>query len=127
MSRKLLIIDDDFRNVFALQAVLKAKNFVCVSAVNARDGIALLKSDSSIGMVLMDMMMPDMDGYEAIGLIRSDPDIKSTPIIAVTAQAMTGDKEKCMEAGASGYVSKPVNIDILLDLITAQAGRSGEE
>ncbi|WP_411275380.1 response regulator [Daejeonella sp.] len=113
LKKKVLIIDDDSRNIFALTAVLKARGFNCISATCAVEGINLLNNDSEIGIVLMDMMMPDMDGYEAIDEIRSDEKIGSIPIIAVTAQAMIGDREKALAAGADDYASKPVDVDLL--------------
>ena len=114
---KILIIDDDSRNVFALNAVLKAKSFSCVSASNAEAGLQMLKENKEIGLVLMDMMMPDMDGYEAIAEMKKDMDLNKIPVISVTAQAMMGDKERCLIAGADGYVSKPIKINELLRLI----------
>lgn len=119
MSQKknILIIDDDSRNIFALQAVLKAKGYNCLSAISAKDGIELLLHDREIGIVLMDMMMPDMDGYEAIAAIRKTDTISQIPVIAVTAQAMVGDKKKCMDAGARDYVSKPINVDALIEIL----------
>ena len=116
-SKKILIIDDDPRNIFALSAVLKAKAFDCISCVSAREAIDLLKSDEYIDVVLIDMMMPEMDGYEAIPIIKSISKRRSTPVISVTAQAMLGDREKCIAVGADGYVSKPVDVDKLLELI----------
>lgn len=113
-TKKILIIDDDSRNIFALTAVLKAKKFSCLSAISAQQGFDLLKNDAEIGVVLMDMMMPDMDGYEAIGKMKNHSEMAKIPVIAVTAQAMVGDKERCLAAGAVGYVSKPVNVDELL-------------
>lgn len=113
-TKKILIIDDDSRNIFALTAVLKAKKFTCLSAVSAQDGLEILKSDSEIGVVLMDMMMPDMDGYEAMAKMKKDPALDKIPVIAVTAQAMVGDRERCINAGATGYISKPVNVDELM-------------
>ena len=113
-TKKILIIDDDSRNIFALTAVLKAKKFNCLSAISAQQGFDLLKDDTEIGVVLMDMMMPDMDGYEAIGKMENHPQMADIPVIAVTAQAMVGDRERCLAAGAVGYVSKPVNVDELL-------------
>jgi CheY-like chemotaxis protein len=115
--KKVLIIDDDSKNIFALSATLKAKGYTTISAGTARSGIELLKERPDIGIVLMDMMMPEMDGYEAIQLIRSDAMLAKTPVIAVTAQAMAGDKEKCLAAGADNYISKPVNVDVLLDIL----------
>ena len=114
---KVLIIDDDPTNIFALKAVLKAKGWDTLSAYSAADGMKLLSKDESIGIVLLDMMMPDIDGYEMIGQLRADEHFKKLPVIAVTAQAMKGDREKCLEAGASDYVSKPIDIDRLYVLL----------
>lgn len=116
-KKKVLIIDDDSRNIFALTAVLKARNFQCVSASGAIEGISLLANDPEIGIVLMDMMMPDMDGYEAIDQIRSNKKIAGIPIIAVTAQAMVGDREKTLAAGADNYASKPIDVDFLTTIL----------
>jgi len=115
---KILIIDDDNRNIFALSAVLKARKYNCISATSGEQGLEILKSDKDIGVVLMDMMMPGMDGYEAMAVMNRDMNLKHVPVIAVTAQAMLGDRERCLEAGAIGYVSKPINVDQLTDLIT---------
>lgn len=119
LKKKVLIIDDDSRNIFALKAVLKARGFCCISASGAMEGIHLLNNDSEIAIVLMDMMMPDMDGYEAIKKIRSNEKIGRIPIIAVTAQAMLGDREKALAAGADNYASKPVDVDLLAGYINA--------
>ncbi|QBO58447.1 response regulator [Chryseobacterium salivictor] len=116
-QKEILIIDDDSKNIFALNAVLNAKKYRCVSALSARQGFQLLSDNKNIGVVLMDMMMPEMDGYEAIGKMKSDEELKKIPVIAITAQAMTGDREKCLEAGADGYLSKPVNVDELLQVL----------
>lgn len=113
----VLIIDDDSRNIFALKAVLKSKGFNVQSAASANEGLAMLRQNKGIKIVLLDMMMPDMDGYETLGLIRSDNELSHTTVFAVTAQAMTGDREKCLEAGANEYVSKPIDVDLLLDLL----------
>jgi two-component system cell cycle response regulator DivK len=120
MGNKILIIDDDNRNIYALRLVLKAKGFECLTATDAATGIELLENDNNIGIVLMDMMMPDMDGYEATGIIRNNPALSDVYIIAVTAQAMVGDREKCLAAGASAYVSKPIDVDVLLELLKEQ-------
>jgi two-component system, cell cycle response regulator DivK len=120
MESKILIIDDDNRNIYALRLVLKAKGFECLTATDAATGLQLLKDQKDIGIVLMDMMMPEMDGYEATGIIRNTPGLEDLYIIAVTAQAMVGDREKCMAAGASAYVSKPIDVDILLNLLKQQ-------
>ncbi len=113
-TKKILIIDDDNRNIFALTAVLKAKKYTCLSATSARKGFNLIEDDNDIAVVLMDMMMPDMDGYQAMAKMRELPKLKEIPVIAVTAQAMVGDKERCLAAGAVGYISKPINIDELI-------------
>jgi len=114
---KVLIIDDDARNIFALSAVLKAKKFNCLSAQSALEGLELLSQNNDIGIVLMDMMMPEMDGYDAIGHIRKNESLATIPVIAVTAQAMIGDKEKCLTAGATDYISKPVDVDLLIKIL----------
>ncbi|WP_312819829.1 response regulator [Kaistella carnis] len=116
-AKEILIIDDDSKNIFALSAVLKAKKYQCISAISAGQGLKLLSSNKNIGVVLMDMMMPEMDGYEAIGKMKSDHELKDIPVIAITAQAMAGDREKCIEAGADGYISKPVDVNELLQLL----------
>src|SRR5690349_23518344 len=116
-KKEILIIDDDSRNIFALSAVLRSRGYVCFSATGAQEGIKMLENNKGIKVVLMDMMMPDMDGYEAIEVIRNSDEIKSVPIVAVTAQAMVGDREKCLEAGANAYVSKPIDVDVLFQLL----------
>ncbi|MCD0487374.1 response regulator [Pedobacter sp. MC2016-14] len=117
-THKVLIIDDDNRNIFALTAVLRAKGYQCVSATGAEEGIDILMEDREIAVVLMDMMMPGMDGYQAIKKMNNSPELKDIPVIAVTAQAMLGDRERCLDAGAVGYVSKPINVDDLTKLLT---------
>jgi CheY-like chemotaxis protein len=115
MPQKLiLIIDDDNRNIFALKAVLKAKGFDCLSAISAQEGFSIMEKHDNVAIVLMDMMMPDMDGYQAISVMKKSAKMQNIPVLAVTAQAMVGDKERCLSAGASGYVSKPINVDELL-------------
>lgn len=116
-SKKILIIDDDNRNIFALKAVLTAKKYTCLAASSAKEGFELMKQDPNIGVVLLDMMMPEMDGYETLGKMKEDKHLKNIPVIAVTAQAMLGDKERCLNAGANGYVAKPVNIEELVKLL----------
>lgn len=115
--KEILIIDDDSKNIFALSAVLKAKKYDCVSALSADSGFDLIAENKNIGVVLMDMMMPEMDGYEAIKKMKSDAAMNSIPVVAITAQAMTGDREKCLEAGADGYISKPVDVTELVKLL----------
>ena len=116
-NKSILIIDDDSRNIFALTLYLKAKGFRSVSALSAKEGMEKLKTEKDVAIVLMDMMMPEMDGYEAINTIKAQREFADLPIIAVTAQAMTGDKEKCLAAGASGYISKPIDMDKLIEVI----------
>jgi CheY-like chemotaxis protein len=118
MERKrFLIVDDDSRNIFALSAVLRASGMECLSCTSAAEAIDILKTGEHVDFVLLDMMMPEMDGYEAIPLIRQIPGRRSLPLIAVTAQAMVGDREKCLQAGADGYISKPIDIDKLWHLL----------
>lgn len=112
-TKNILIIDDDARNIFALSLVLRSRGYAVLSATSAREGIELLHTNKSISIMLLDMMMPDMDGYQALALIRSDEKLKDFPVIAVTAQAMPGDREKCLQAGATGYISKPIDMDKL--------------
>ena len=115
MSRQLLIIDDDSRNIFALKATLQASGYEVLSALSAEEGLSLLHNNSgSISAILLDMMMPGMDGYQALSRIRSTEDGASMLVIAVTAQAMKGDKEKCIAAGANDYIAKPIDVDVLL-------------
>jgi two-component system cell cycle response regulator DivK len=112
-KKNILIIDDDARNIFALSLVLRGRGYTVLSAMNAGDGIELLRTNKNIHIMLLDMMMPDMDGYQALVLIKSDETLKDIPVIAVTAQAMRGDKEKCLLAGATDYISKPIDMDKL--------------
>lgn len=114
---KVLIIDDDPNNIFALKAVLSSRNVDTLSANSVRGGLSILEKDKDIKLVLLDMMMPDTDGYEMIHIMRSSPALKDLPVIAVTAQAMKGDREKCLEAGATDYVSKPIDVDRLFALL----------
>jgi len=116
-TKRILIIDDDSRNIFALQAVLQSKGYECIAAPSALEGMKLMANGNNVSVVLMDMMMPDMDGYEAVGKMKTDEQLKDIPVIAVTAQAMAGDKEKCLEAGADDYISKPIDIDRLVTLL----------
>ena len=115
--KRVLIVDDDARNIFALEAALRAYGMETVTAESGLNGIELLRSRDDIDIVLMDIMMPEMDGYETIRRIRADQRIGEIPIIALTAKAMRGDREACIAAGASEYVSKPVDIDQLTSLL----------
>lgn len=117
MNKKILIVDDDPRNIFALTLTLKSRGYQTVSCTMAQEAIDILKNDHQFTAVLMDMMMPEMDGYEAIRIIRSTPSINKIPVIAVTAQAMPEDRQKCLDAGAQEYVSKPINVDQLMNAI----------
>ncbi|MFH1025158.1 MAG: response regulator, partial [Nitrospirota bacterium] len=116
-GKKVLIVDDDVRNIFTLTSVLERSGIEVVYAENGKDGIKLLEETPNIDIVLMDIMMPEMDGYETIGAIKKNKKFKSLPIIALTAKAMKGDKEKCIDAGASDYISKPVDNERLLSLL----------
>jgi CheY-like chemotaxis protein len=116
-GRKVLVVDDDARNIFALTTVLEAQDMEVMSATNGRQAIDLIKATPELGVVVMDIMMPEMDGYETMREIRKDPAFRSLPILALTAKAMKGDREKCLEAGASDYIAKPVNTDQLLSLL----------
>ena len=116
-EKQVLIIDDDSRNIFALTAVLKSKGFRVVSASNMVEAFSVLESKGPVGIILMDMMMPGMDGYEATGILKTTAAYEGIPIIAVTAQAMAGDKERSLQAGADGYIAKPVDVDVLIDVL----------
>ncbi|WP_195575321.1 response regulator [Paenibacillus sp. 1001270B_150601_E10] len=116
-GKRILLVDDDVRNVFALSSVFEQYDMVIEYAENGLEAIELLNQDSAIDLVLMDMMMPEMDGYEAMGRIRQVPKFEKLPIIALTAKAMKEDRNKCIEAGASDYVSKPFQTDQLLSLM----------
>jgi CheY-like chemotaxis protein len=118
MGKKILIVDDDPRNIFALKAILRSRSYECFVSGDAAEAIKFLHGHEKIDFILLDMMMPGMDGYEAIPVIRSIPHRVSVPIIAVTAQAMQGDREKCLAAGADEYVSKPIDVDKLFGILT---------
>jgi CheY-like chemotaxis protein len=116
-GRKVLVVDDDARNIFALTSVLENHDVDVVSATNGRQAIDLIDRTPDFSMVLMDIMMPEMDGYETMREIRRDPRFQMLPILALTAKAMKGDREKCLDAGASDYIAKPVDTDQLLSLM----------
>jgi CheY-like chemotaxis protein len=118
-NRKALIVDDDMRNIFALATVLEEHGMLHARAENGRDAINLIQTDPSIDIVLMDIMMPEMDGMQTMQEIRKLPAGRDLPMIAVTAKAMKGDREKCIEAGAWDYLSKPVNTTDLLTVLRA--------
>lgn len=116
-DKTVLIADDDIRNIYSLTKALETYNMKVVSAVDGKDALKQLQEHPEVDIVLMDMMMPEMDGYESTKRIKANPAFSKLPVIAVTAKAMTGDREKCIEAGASDYISKPVDIDQLLSLL----------
>ncbi len=116
-GHKVLVVDDDARNIFALSTVLENHDMQVMSATNGRQAIELLQKTPDVSVVLMDIMMPEMDGYETMREIRKRGEFHSTPILALTAKAMKGDREKCLEAGASDYVAKPVNTEQLLSML----------
>ncbi|HVE45796.1 MAG TPA: HAMP domain-containing protein [Acidimicrobiales bacterium] len=116
-GKRVLIVDDDVRNVFALTSVLERQGMTVLFAENGKDGIAILKQNPDVDLVLMDIMMPEMDGYETTEAIRRIPRFQKLPIIALTAKAMKGDREKSIAAGASDYITKPVDVDQLMSLI----------
>jgi|SRR3954462_12292535 CheY-like chemotaxis protein len=118
-GKNIVIIDDDARNIFALGATLRAKGFQCQAFDDAELAVEELKK-ITCDIILIDMMMPDMDGYDAIPRIRQIAGKEHIPIIAVTAQAMQGDKEKCLAAGANNYISKPIDVDRLLSVLKEQ-------
>ncbi|HLN98994.1 MAG TPA: response regulator, partial [Pyrinomonadaceae bacterium] len=125
-GRKVLVVDDDVRNIFALTSALEAHNMEVVHAENGQEGIELLKSTPDVEAVLMDIMMPEMDGYEAITAIRQMEEFKHLPIIALTAKAMKADRDHCLQVGASDYISKPLDIDQLLSLLRVWLYREEE-
>jgi CheY-like chemotaxis protein len=116
-GRKVLIVDDDARNIFALSIVLENNYMEVLSATNGRQAIGMIRETRDLSIVLMDIMMPEMDGYQTIREIRKLPEFRDLPILALTAKAMKGDREKCLAAGASDYIAKPVNTDQLLSLL----------
>jgi HAMP domain-containing protein/signal transduction histidine kinase/DNA-binding response OmpR family regulator len=117
LRRTVLLVDDDARNIFALSSVLERRGMEVLTATTGSEAIAVLSSREDVAIVLMDIMMPGMDGYETIQEIRSKPAFRRLPILALTAKAMKGDREKCLEAGASDYLAKPVNVDQLLSAL----------
>jgi CheY-like chemotaxis protein len=114
VGKKVLVVDDDVRNIFALSSVLERRGMTVLTAGTGREAIATLESTTDVAIVLMDIMMPEMDGYETMQVIRQKSALQRLPIIALTAKAMKGDREKCLEAGASEYLAKPVNTEQLL-------------
>jgi CheY-like chemotaxis protein len=117
VGKKVLVVDDDMRNIFALSSVLERRGMVVLTAGTGREAISTLESMPDVAIVLMDIMMPEMDGYATMQVIRQNPALRRLPIVALTAKAMKGDREKCLEAGASEYLAKPVNTDQLLSAL----------
>jgi HAMP domain-containing protein/CheY-like chemotaxis protein/signal transduction histidine kinase len=117
VGKKVLVVDDDVRNIFALSSVLERRGMTVLTAGTGREAIATLESTPDLAIVLMDIMMPEMDGYETMQVIRQNTSFRRLPIIALTAKAMKGDREKCLEAGASEYLAKPVNTEQLLSAL----------
>jgi len=117
VGKKVLVVDDDVRNIFALSSVLERRGMTVLTAGTGREAIATLESTPDVAIVLMDIMMPEMDGYETMHVIRRNVSLRRLPIIALTAKAMKGDREKCLEAGASDYLAKPVNTEQLLSAL----------
>lgn len=122
-GQRVLIIDDDARNIFALRSALEACGLQVIAAESGHEGIALLHDTPDVDIALVDIMMPELDGYETIRRIRADRRFAELPIIALTAKAMRGDRESCIAAGASEYVSKPVDVDQLISLLRAWLNR----
>jgi CheY-like chemotaxis protein len=114
VGKTVLVVDDDVRNIFALSSVLERRGMHVLTASTGREAIATLETTPGLAIALMDIMMPEMDGYRTIQAIRQNPSFRRLPIIALTAKAMKGDREKCLEAGASDYLAKPVNTEQLL-------------
>jgi CheY-like chemotaxis protein len=116
-GRKVLVVDDDTRNVFAICGVLEQHDVTALSAESGRDAVDLLKNNPDSDAVLMDIMMPGLDGYDTMRIIRAIPQFRDLPIIAITARAMHEDREKCLAAGASDYIAKPVDVNELLGML----------
>jgi HAMP domain-containing protein/signal transduction histidine kinase/CheY-like chemotaxis protein len=125
-GRTVLVVDDDIRNIFALTSLLESNQLNVVHAENGRAGIDLLEKTQKIDLVLMDIMMPEMDGYETMRAIREIPRFRTLPIIALTAKAMKGDRAKCIEAGASDYITKPVDLEQLFSVLRVWIGNEAE-
>jgi CheY-like chemotaxis protein len=117
VGRCVLLVDDDARNIFALSSVLERRGMNVLTATTGKEAIEMVAKTPQLAIVLMDIMMPEMDGYQTMGVIRENPDYRRLPIIALTAKAMKGDREKCLEAGASDYLAKPVNTEQLLSAL----------
>jgi CheY-like chemotaxis protein len=117
VGQTVLVVDDDARNIFALSSVLERHGMNVLTATTGREAIDIISNTPGLAIVLMDIMMPEMDGYETIEQIRQKNQFRRLPIVALTAKAMKGDREKCLEAGASDYLAKPVNTEQLLTVL----------
>ena len=117
VGRTALLVDDDARNIFALSSVLERRGMHVLTATTGKEAVEIVENTPELAIVLMDIMMPEMDGYQTMRVIREQPEYRRLPIIALTAKAMKGDREKCMDAGASDYLAKPVETARLLDTL----------
>jgi hypothetical protein len=117
VGRTVLLVDDDARNIFALSSVLERRGMQVLTATTGNEAISLIDETPNVAIILMDIMMPEMDGYRTMEVIRQKSSLRRLPIIALTAKAMKGDREKCLEAGASDYLAKPVNTEQLLSAL----------
>ena len=126
VGAKILIVDDDIRNIYSLTSVLESYDVEVLHAERGKDGILILEQTPGIDIALIDIMMPEMDGYETMQQIRERSALAELPLIAVTAKAMKGDRQKCLDAGASDYIAKPVDIELLLALLRVWLARSRE-
>jgi CheY-like chemotaxis protein len=116
-NKTVLLVDDDMRNIYALTSMLEGQNMKVIPASNGKEAIIRLQENPVVDIILMDIMMPEMDGYQAMQQIRKMDDCKTIPIISLTAKAMVGDREKCLQCGASDYISKPVNPEQLFSIM----------
>lgn len=123
-NKSVMIVDDVETNIFALSCYLETLNIDVIVAKNGEEAIKLLEDGASPGIILLDMMMPVMDGYETLKILKRSNRLKEIPVIAVTARAMKGDKEKCLEAGAWDYISKPIDLKLLNEKITKLIGQA---
>ena len=116
-GKTVLVVDDDVRNIYSLTKVFEPVKMNVLTAIDGKEALLVLENNKNIDVVLLDMMMPNMDGYETASMIRKNKNWKNLPVIAVTAKAMIGDRDKCINAGASDYITKPVDVDQLLSLL----------
>jgi CheY-like chemotaxis protein len=122
-GKRVLVVDDDIRNVYAMTALLESEHMAVLSAENGREALRALDAHPDVDVVLMDVMMPELDGHAATRLIREDPRFAALPVLALTAKAMRGDRDQCIAAGASDYISKPVDGEQLLSLLRVWLSR----